>query len=240
MHPTEKAVGFFCFNFIKLLPLKYFAINFFCSPILYLSLKMEDSFMKFDIRREDYSTYDLGFSTKPMENLMNTIASHRLSKLFSPNGISETAEIYIRKIGKKEFWLIGSGVWAQLNQKNENAKITFEPDIYRYEVNVQWNDFNPTEIIDQFADAFDRSEQVIADFACRFYDLCNLKKNREQYACDFDIEFDLTNLDAIRCNIENGAAMASTSFVCSLDELRTKDAQEVFDAISYAYTDEEL
>ena len=196
--------------------------------------------MNFNIRREDHSTYDLGFSTKPMENLMNVITSHRLSNLFFPDGIPETTEIYIRKIGKKEFWIIGSGVWVQLNQKNEDAKITFEPDIYRYEINVQWEDFNPAEILDQLADAVDRSEQVIADFACRFYDVCKLKKNQEQYTCDFDIEFNITNLDAIRCDIENGAAYAGTFFVCSLDELRTKDAQKVFDDIAYAYTDEEL
>lgn len=196
--------------------------------------------MNFEIRREDHSNYALGFSTKTMEDLMNVIASHRLSKLFFPEGVPEPTELYIRKIGKKEFWIIGSGVWVQLNQKNEDAKITFEPDIYRYAINVQWDNFNPTAIVDQFADAFDKSEQVISDFTCRFYDVCKLKKNREQYACDFDIEFDITNLDAIRCNIENGAAMASTSFVCSLDELRTKDAQEIFDTIVYAYTEEEL
>ena len=196
--------------------------------------------MDFKIRREDHSTYDLGFSTKPMEDLMNVIAYHRLSNLFFPDGIPETAEIYIRKIGKNEFWLIGSGVWIQLNQKNEDAKIAFRSDIYRYEVNVQWDNFNPAEIIDQFADAVDKSEQIVADFACSFYDVCKLKKNREQYSCDFDIEFDITNMDSIRCNIENGAAMASTSFVCSLDELRTKGAQQVFDDISYAYTYEEL
>lgn len=196
--------------------------------------------MDFKIRREDYNTYDLGFSTKPMENLINAITAHRLSKLFFSDGIPATTEIYIRKIGKKEFWIIGSGVWVQLNQKNEDAKITFEPDIYRYEVNVKWENFNPAEIIAQFADAVDKSEQVVADFAYRFYDVCKLKKNQEQYTCDFDIEFNITNLDAIRCDIENGAAYAGTSFVCSLDELRTKDAQKVFDDISYAYTDEEL
>ncbi len=196
--------------------------------------------MNFDIRREDHSHYDLGFSTKPMEDLTNVIASHRLSNLFFHDGIPAVTGIYIRKMGKKEFWLIGSNVWVQLNPKSGNAKVTFHPDIYNYEINVKWEDFNPAEVIDRFADAVDRSEQVITDFACRFYDVCKLKKNREQHSCDFDIDFDITNLDAIRCDIDNGAAMAGTSFVCSLDELRTKDAQEVFNTISYAYDDEEL
>ena len=196
--------------------------------------------MNFDIRREDYSTYDIGFSTKPMENLISAITSHRLSPLFFPEGVPTTAEIYIRKMGKKEFWLIGNGVWSQLNPKSGDAKLTFKPDIYNYEIGVKWGDFNPTEVINRFADAVDNSEQIIADFARRFHDVCKLKKNREKHSCDFDIDFDITNLNAIRCDIDNGAAMAGTSFVCSLDELPHKDAQEVFDAIDYAYTDEEL
>lgn len=196
--------------------------------------------MDFKIRREDYSTYDLGFSTKPIEDLINIIASHRLSKLFFPDGAPAETGIYIRKMGKKEFWLIGKGVWVMLNPKSRDAKIEFNPDIYNYEINVKWEDFNPAEVLDRFADAVDLSEQNIADFACRFYDVCKLKKNREQHSCDFDIDFDITNLNAIRCDIDNGAACAGTSFVCALDELPYQDAQSVFDAISYAYDDEEL
>jgi hypothetical protein len=143
-------------------------------------------------------------------------------------------------MNKKGFWLIGNGVWVMLNQKSGDAKIAFYPDFYNYEIKVKWEDFNSAEILNKFADAVDRSEQVIANFACRFYDVCKLKKNMEQHSCDFDIDFDITNLDAIRCDIDNGAAMAGTSFVCSLDELPTKDAQVVFDAITYAYEDEEL
>jgi hypothetical protein len=196
--------------------------------------------MNFKIRREDHSTYELGFSTKPMEDLMNVIASHRLSNLFFSEGIPAATEIYIRHMGKKEFWLIGNGVWVMMNPKSGDAKITFYPDFYNYEIKVKWEDFNSAEILNKFADAVDRSEQVIADFACRFYDVCKLQKNREQYSCDFDIDFDITNLDAIRCDIDNGAGCACTSFVCSLDELRTKDAQSVFDTITYAYEDEDL
>lgn len=92
--------------------------------------------MNFEIRREDHSTCDLGFSTKPLENLINTIASHRISNLFFPKGIPAVTGIYIRKMGKKEFWLIGSGVWIMLNPKNGDAKITFYPDIYNYEIEV--------------------------------------------------------------------------------------------------------
>lgn len=196
--------------------------------------------MDFNIRREDNSTYDLGFTIKPMEVLMNTVASHRLSNLFFSDGIPQSTDIYIRKIGKKEFWLIGRGVWVQLNLKSEYAKVTFTPDIYRYEINVKWENFNSTEVIDGFASAIESSEQLIAEFACRFYDVCKLKKNQKRYSCDFNIIFDITNLDAIQCDIENGVAMASTSFTCALDELSGKDAQKVFDTIAYAYTDEEL
>ena len=196
--------------------------------------------MDFKIQREDYSTYDLGFSTEPMENLMNVIVSHRLSNLFFPDGIPATTGIYIRKMGKKKFWIIGSGVWTQLNPKSGEAKIKFYPDIYNYEIDVKWEDFNPAEVIDRFADAVDLSKQNVTDFACRFYDVCKLKKNREKFAIDFDIDFDITNLNAIQCHLENGPAWATTSFVCALDELPTKDAQEVFDTIYYVYDDEEL
>jgi hypothetical protein len=196
--------------------------------------------MDFKIRREDYSTYDLGFSTKPLEDLIDVIASHRLSKLFFPDGVPAATEIYIRRLHKKDFWLLGNGVWAMLNPKNGDAKIEFHPDIYKYEIDVKWEDFNSTEVLDKFAEAIDCAEQVVVDFACRFYDLCKLKENREWFSCDFDIDFYITNLDAIRCDIGNDAAYAGTSFVCSLDELRTKDAQSVFDTIACAYEGEEL
>jgi hypothetical protein len=196
--------------------------------------------MNFNIRREDYNTYDLGFSTKPLEDLINVIASHRLSKLFFPDGVPAETEIYIRRLSKKKFWLLGNGVWAMLNPQNGDVEIEFHPDIYKYEIDVKWEDFNPTEVLDKFAEAIDCAEQVVVDFACRFYDVCALKENKEWFSCDFDIDFYITNPDAIRCDIGNDAAYAGTSFVCSLDELRTKDAQKVFDAISYAYTYEEL
>lgn len=196
--------------------------------------------MDFKIRRENNSTYDLGFSTKPMENLMNIIASHRLSNLFFGKDIPKGTEIYIRRMGKKEFWLISNNVWVSLNPKHGDVKITFHPDVYRYEISVKWEDFNPAEVIDKFADAVDCVEQIVTDFTCRFYDACNLKKNKEQFSFEFDIEFDITNLDKIRCDIENGCAMAGASFECSLDDLKTKNAQEVFDSISYVYEDDEL
>ena len=196
--------------------------------------------MNFKIRREDYSTCDLGFSTKPLEDLINVIASHRLSKLFFPHGVPAETEIYIRHMYKKKYWLIGNGVWVMLNTKSGDAKIEFYPDIYNYEIDVKWEDFNATEVLDKFADAIDCAEQVVTDFACRFYDVCGLKKNRKQHPYDFDIKFYITNLDKIQCDIENGAAMAGTSFVCSLDKLSNKDAQEVFDTIACAYEGEEL
>lgn len=93
--------------------------------------------MDFKIRRENNSTYDLGFSTKPMENLISAIASHRLSNMFFANDIPTATEIYIRRMGKKEFWLISNDVWAFVNPKHGDAKITFHPDVYRYEISVK-------------------------------------------------------------------------------------------------------
>lgn len=183
---------------------------------------------------------ELGDFSKPMESLVEAIAIHHLSVLFYPNGAPKVVKILIDHMRKKKFWLWGDKVFVELNMKTGDAKITFHPDIYRYEINVKWNDFDPAEILNKFTNAVDRSEQVVSDFACRFYDVCKLEKNREKHSCDFDIEFDITNLDAIRCNIENGAAMAGTSFTCTIDELSTKDAQEVFDTIEYAYEDDEL
>lgn len=70
--------------------------------------------------------------------------------------------------------------------------------------------------------------------------MCKLKKNKKKFSFDFDIEFNITNLDKISCDIENECAMAGVSFECSLDDLKTKNAQEVFDSISCAYEDDEL
>lgn len=195
--------------------------------------------MNFKILDGNGFTIPVTSSAQLMVDLVSAIASHRLCNLFFPNGVPNMAKIHVSRHGK-DIWISSNRAVIEQNQKTGDVKIIFYPDIYRYELKMKRDDINLVAALDRFADTLDKTEHVVVDFACRFVDVCSLKKNKEIFSIDFDIVFDISDPEMIRCNIENGCAMAGTSFECSLNDLKTKDAQEVFDTIDYAYEDDEL
>ena len=107
--------------------------------------------MDFEVNYSDMSKKTREFSTKPMEDLINAIASHRLSSLFFPAGIPAKSLISVTRHGNN-FSIFGHRVKVELNKISGMAKIILYVDTYCYEVDVVWDEFDPVEILDQLAE----------------------------------------------------------------------------------------
>jgi hypothetical protein len=195
--------------------------------------------MNFDIKYlGSREKSNIPFTVDVMKSLVEAAKSHQLCNKISPDDIAEPIRITVREDGTGLFmscpfaFLDIRHVMQGLRRKVEFT-ISLYIGAYDFHVRCFADQFDPVKILDQMADAIAQVEPVANDFVARFNRICEEDPNKRHNACDFRIEFTITNLDDIECRVENDSAACGYEFYCTLNELRNKNVQEVIDRIVY-------